>query len=253
MRYHGARLPPPADSHIPVRSPNRIAHHLIAHGTYVTAFLVGLLGGVHCLTMCGGLVSSLTLGLDPRRRRDPWRLLPLQLGYNLGRVAGYGLAGALAGGLGAILLQLDSLQLVARGLYALAGVVMVLLGLYLGDWWRQLAQVERLGLLLWRRLQPLTRRWLPVRRLDQALAIGLIWAWIPCGLVYSVLITAVATGSPRDGALVMLAFGAGTLPNLLGIGLLAGAAARLAEQRRWRQTAGLFIVGCGLYALWQLA
>jgi sulfite exporter TauE/SafE len=226
---------------------------LIAHGTYVTAFLVGLLGGVHCLTMCAGVVSSLTLGLDPRRRRDPWRLLPLQLGYNLGRVAGYVLAGALAGGLGAILLQLDSVQFVARVLYALAGVVMVLLGLYLGGWWRQLAQVERLGLLLWRRLQPLTRRWLPVRRLDQALAIGLIWAWVPCGLVYSVLITAVATGSPREGALVMLAFGAGTLPNLLGIGLLAGAAARLTEQRRWRQAAGVFIIGCGLYALWQLA
>ena len=226
---------------------------MISHGAYVTAFLVGLLGGVHCLAMCGGLVSSLTLGLDARRRHDPWRLLPLQLGYNLGRVAGYGLAGAIAGGLGAILLQLDSVQFVARALYALAGVVMVLLGLYLAGWWRQLAQIEQLGLLLWRRLQPLAHRWLPVRRMDQAVAIGLIWAWVPCGLVYSVLITAVATGNPRDGALVMLAFGAGTLPNLLGIGLLAGAAAHLTEQRRWRQAAGLFIIGCGLYALWLLA
>ncbi|AUB83103.1 sulfite exporter TauE/SafE family protein [Candidatus Thiodictyon syntrophicum] len=225
---------------------------MIAQAPYVTAFLVGLLGGVHCLTMCGGLVSSLTLGLDPRRRRDPWRLLPLQAGYNLGRVAGYALAGALAGGLGAALLQLDSLQLAQRTLYALAGVVMVLLGLYLGGWGQQLAYVERLGLRLWRRLAPLTRRFLPVRRVPQAVAIGLIWAWVPCGLVYSVLITAVSTGDPGRGALLMLAFGAGTLPNLLGIGLLAGAAARLAGHHRWRQAAGLMVVGFGVQALWQL-
>jgi sulfite exporter TauE/SafE len=225
---------------------------VIAQGPYVTAFLVGLLGGVHCLTMCGGLASSLTLGLDQRRRRDPWRLLPLQVGYNLGRVAGYALAGALAGGLGAVLLQLDSLQLAQRTLYALAGVVMVLLGLYLGGWGQRLAYVERLGLRLWRRLAPLTRRFLPVRRLPQAVAIGLIWAWVPCGLVYSVLITAVSTGDPGRGAVLMLAFGAGTLPNLLGIGLLAGAAARLAGHRRWRQAAGLMVVGFGVQALWQL-
>ncbi len=225
---------------------------MIAQGPYVTAFLVGLLGGVHCLTMCGGLASSLTLGLDQRRRRDPWRLLPLQVGYNLGRVAGYALAGALAGGLGAVLLQLDSLQIAQRTLYALAGMVMILLGLYLGGWGQRLVYVERLGLRLWRRLAPLTRRFLPVRRIPQAVAIGLIWAWIPCGLVYSVLITAVSTGSPGHGAVLMLAFGAGTLPNLLGIGLLAGAAARLAEHRRWRQAAGLMVVGFGVQALWQL-
>ena len=225
---------------------------MMTQAPYITAFLVGLLGGVHCLAMCGGLVGSLTLGLDPARRRDPWRLLPLQLGYNLGRVTGYGLAGALAGGLGAILLQLGPLQSVQRILYGLAGVLMLLLGLYLGGWWRRLALVERLGLGLWRRLEPLSRRWLPVRRPAQALAVGLVWAWVPCGLVYSVLITAVTTGSPGNGALLMLAFGAGTLPNLLGIGLLAGAAARLMEHRGWQRVAGLVVIGFGVHALWQL-
>jgi sulfite exporter TauE/SafE len=86
----------------------------------------------------------------------------------------------------------------------------------------------------------------------QAAALGYLWAWIPCGLVYSVLITAVATGSVLDGALVMLAFGAGTLPNLLGIGLLAGAAARISERAWVKQVAGLLVIGFGLYALWQL-
>jgi hypothetical protein len=155
--------------------------------------------------------------------------------------------------MGALLLQLDALQIAQRALYGLAGVIMVLLGLYLAGWWRVLGATERLGSGLWRRLGPLARRMLPVRRLIDSVALGFLWAWIPCGLVYSVLISAVATGNPIDGALLMLAFGAGTLPNLLGIGLLAGAAARLAERAWLRQAAGLIVIAFGGHALWQLA
>lgn len=222
-------------------------------GAYLTAFLVGLLGGVHCLTMCGGLVGTLTMGLDPRVRQDPVRMLPFQLGYNLGRIGGYAVGGAVFGGIGALLIQLDALQIAQRALYGLAGVVMILLGLYLGGWWRIMAATERFGLGLWRRLEPLARRLLPIRRVRDALALGFMWAWIPCGLVYSVLISAVSTGSPLEGAFVMLAFGIGTLPNLLGIALLAGAAARLAERQWVRQLAGLIVIGFGIHALWELA
>lgn len=220
---------------------------------YLTALLVGLLGGVHCLAMCGGLVGSLTLGFAPEIRRDPLRMLPYQLTANLARIAGYSVAGAACGALGAVLLQLDALQIAQRALYAIAGIMMILLGLYLGGWWRLLAVTERLGLILWRRLQPLTRSLLPIQTLKQAALVGLIWAWVPCGLVYNVLITAVATASPLHGAGVMLAFGLGTLPNLLGIGFLAGAAARIAERDWIRRIAGLLVIGFGLYALWQLA
>lgn len=229
---------------VPVLSPS---------GIHLTAFLVGLLGGMHCLSMCAGLVSSLTLGLDPRVRANPLKMLPYQLAYNFGRIAGYAVAGAIVGGFGSLLLQLGSLQTAQRVLYGLAGLAMILLGFYLAGWWRILGVTERLGLHLWRRVEPLGRRLLPVRRIPDALLLGFLWAWIPCGLVYSVLITAVSTGSPLDGALLMLAFGAGTLPNLLGIGLLAGAAARLAERPWLRQAAGLLVIGFGLYALWQLA
>jgi uncharacterized protein len=217
-----------------------------------TAFGVGLLGGVHCLTMCGGLVGALTLGLDPLRR-TPLAMLPLQLGYNAGRVAGYALGGALAGGLGAILLRLGALQTAQRALYLLAALVMILVGLQVAGWGRGLAPIERLALPWWRRVQPVARRWLPVQRVTQAVAVGLIWAWLPCGLVYSVMISAAATGNPASGALVMLAFGLGTLPNLLGIGLLAGAAARIGASPRWRRAAGLVVVAAGLMALWQLS
>lgn len=218
----------------------------------LTAFVVGLLGGVHCVGMCGGIVSMLTMGMAPERRGRLAALLPLQLGYNLGRVAGYAFAGALLGGLGAVLLQAAALQWAQRLLYAFAAAVMIALGLYLGGWWRGLAVIERAGTRLWRRLEPVGRRLLPIRTWPQALAVGFVWAWLPCGLVYSVLILALGTGSPLAGALLMLAFGLGTLPNLLGIGLLAGAAARYLEAAWLRQAAGLLVIGFGAVALWQL-
>ncbi|MCG6941896.1 MAG: sulfite exporter TauE/SafE family protein [Thiohalocapsa sp.] len=218
----------------------------------LTAFVVGLLGGVHCVGMCGGIVSMLTMGIAPERRRHMVELLPLQLGYNLGRVAGYTLAGALFGGLGAALVQAPALHWVQRVLYAVAAVVMVALGLYLGGWWRGLVLVERAGGLLWHRLEPVGRRLLPIRNWVQAVAVGLVWAWLPCGLVYSALILALGTGSPLQGALVMLAFGLGTLPNLLGIALLAGAAARYTEAVWLRRGAGMLVMGFGGFALWQL-
>nr|MBP6243264.1 sulfite exporter TauE/SafE family protein [Chromatiaceae bacterium]MBP8024750.1 sulfite exporter TauE/SafE family protein [Chromatiaceae bacterium] len=93
---------------------------------------------------------------------------------------------------------------------------------------------------------------LPIRSLGQALGVGLVWAWLPCGLVYSVLIWALSAGSAAQGALLMLAFGLGTLPTLLGLGMLAGAAARFAEQVWIRRLAGGLVLGFGLHALWQL-
>ena len=217
----------------------------------LTAFVVGLLGGVHCVGMCGGVVSMLTLGMAPERRGLA-ASLPLQLGYNLGRIAGYALAGALFGTLGAVLVQAPALHWLQRVLYAVAALMMVALGLYLGGWWCGLAVVERAGGLLWRRLEPIGRRLLPIRSWTQAVAVGLVWAWLPCGLVYSVLILALGTGSPMQGALLMLAFGLGTLPNLLGVGLLAGAAARYMASAWLRRIAGLLVMGFGGFALWQL-
>lgn len=216
----------------------------------ITAFVVGLLGGMHCLGMCGGIVTSLSL--SQARAQTPWERLPLQLGYNLGRLLGYSLIGALCGGLGDWMLEFLPLADAQRLLYAAAALMMLLLGLYLGGWWRGLAQLERLGGRLWRFIEPLGRRWLPIRRGWQALAVGFLWAWLPCGLVYSVLLWSLASGSALSGALLMLAFGLGTLPNLLGMGLLAGAAARLLERPWLSQIAGAMVIGFALLAFWQL-
>ena len=221
-------------------------------GTLLTAWLVGLLGGVHCIGMCGGVVATLTAGLPREERAQIARQLPFQLAYNIGRIGSYTLAGALMGALGAVALELLPLHLAQRVLYGVAAAFMLALGLYLGGWWQGLTRVERLGALLWQRIEPLGRRFIPVRRWWQALAVGLVWGWLPCGLVYSVLIWSAGSGSALQGALLMLLFGLGTLPNLLGIGLLAGAAARLIEQRWLRQAAGALVIGFALYAFWQL-
>jgi sulfite exporter TauE/SafE len=223
-----------------------------ASGSLITAFLVGLLGGVHCVGMCGGIVGTLTMGLPRSTRGSLAAQMPYQLAYNGGRVAGYTLAGALMGALGTLMLQALPLQQAQRALFGVAAVFMIALGLYLGGWWRGLTWLERAGGPLWRRLEPLGRRLLPVRNPWQALGLGLVWAWIPCGLVYSVLIWSVSAGSAGRGAALMLAFGLGTLPNLLGISLLAGAAARLGERPWMRRAAGLLVLGFGAYALWEL-
>jgi sulfite exporter TauE/SafE len=222
------------------------------NGSLITAFLVGLLGGVHCVAMCGGIVGTLTMGLPGSVRGSLAAQLPFQLAYNAGRVAGYTLAGALMGALGTLMVQALPLQQAQRALFGVAAAFMIALGLYLGGWWRGLTWVERAGVPLWRRVEPLGRRLLPVRNTRQALALGLVWAWLPCGLVYSVLIWSVSAGSAGRGAALMFAFGLGTLPNLLGISLLAGVAARFGEHAWLRRMAGLLVLGFGAYALWQL-
>lgn len=205
------------------------------------AFLVGLLGGGHCVGMCGGIVGAIGMTLPADRSR-----LPFLLGYNGGRIFSYALAGTLAGALGASGLLLDHLFPVGKLLYALANLMLVLLGLYLAGIWRVLTRLEALGGLLWRRIQPLTRRLLPVRTPLRAFLLGMLWGWLPCGLVYSVLVAAIASASAAGGGMLMLAFGLGTLPTLLTMGL---AAARLKSwlQQRWlRRLCGLVVVGFGL-------
>ena len=218
---------------------------------YLTAFTAGLLGGVHCVGMCGGIVSALTFGLPEAKRNHIGGMLPYQLAYNLGRMLSYVAAGAVMGALGMLLAQVMPVYYAQRALLALAGIFMVLLGLYLAGWWMVLSRLEALGGRLWRRLEPLSRRLLPVERPSQAFMVGMVWGWIPCGLVYTMLVTAVSSGSALGGALLLLAFALGTLPTMLGIGLLAGAAARLTQSAELRRFAGTMVVLFGLHTLWQ--
>lgn len=209
--------------------------------SYFALFLVGLLGGTHCIGMCGGIVGALSLGAASRPS--------LQLAYNAGRILSYGVAGAIAGALGSASLALSD-QLPARLiLFVLANLMLVALGLYLMGVTRALAFSERFGAKLWRHLQPLTRRYLPARTMAQAFPLGVLWGWLPCGLVYSALVTALASGSAASGAALMLAFGLGTLPNLLLAGLLVVRLKAYAAKPAVRLAAGLLVLCFGLWGL----
>jgi sulfite exporter TauE/SafE len=208
---------------------------------YLALFLVGLLGGTHCVGMCGGIVGALSLGAPAR-----WSM---HLAYNAGRIASYAVAGVLgrrarrrqpgarragAGAPGALSAgQPDAGG--ARPLPARRDPA--------------LAFTERAGQHLWRHIQPLTRRFVPARTVAQAFPLGVLWGWLPCGLVYSALTTALGAGSPGRGALLMLAFGLGTLPNLLLAGILLARANEFVRRPLVRMASGLLVLGFGIYGL----
>lgn len=228
-----------------------MAWHVLLHSEYLAAFLVGLLGGVHCLGMCGGIVSALTFSLPPAQRNNIASLLPMLLAYNAGRIGGYMLAGGLVGGLGAAFLTFGGVEELRRFLQVFAALFMVALGLYLAGIWQGVAKVENAGRVLWRHIEPLGRRFMPVNSPAKALPLGFVWGWLPCGLVYSVLIWTLSAGSITKGALLMLAFGLGTLPNLLLMGAAAAKLARFTRNQTVKRTAGLLVVALGLLLLWR--
>ena len=219
----------------------------------LSAALVGLLGGVHCVGMCSGMVGAFTFGLPSSVQQARWRTFLFQLIYNLGRVTTYVLLGAVFGWLGMQLADMTAFVPVQRVLLVFAGVMMVLLGLYLAGIWRGLAALERAGGRLWQGLQPLVRRLAPVDSLPKAYVYGLVWGLLPCGLVYSSLIWALSAGGAMEGALLMLAFGLGTLPNLLLMGVFAFMLARLSRNAWVQRGAGLLVMMFGVHQLWQAA
>ena len=137
---------------------------------FAAAFLIGLLGGVHCVGMCGGIVGALTV--QAPRRRPAWEL---HLAYSAGRIASYAAAGAIMGMIGGAGLMFDQVLPVQLLLYVLANLVLVSLGLYLAGLGTQLARLEALGAWLWRRVQPYSAKVLPADTAGKAFILGTLW------------------------------------------------------------------------------
>ena len=212
----------------------------------------GFASGVHCLGMCGGIVSAFSARrviLSPEGRRAAQPEWPRQLAFNAGRIASYTAAGTIAGGVGGLGVWLAGTLPVQTVLFVLANAMLVLMGLYIAGAGRALVRLEAFGAPLWRKLQPLAARLLPADTLGQSFAAGALWGWLPCGLVYGALAAASFAGSPGSGALVMAAFGLGTLPNLLAAGLAAARLRAWATRRPVRLAAGALILGFGVIGL----
>ncbi len=212
----------------------------------LAAFSVGFLGSLHCVGMCGGI--SAALGQSMGNAHTLAQRITYQSLFSGGRIGSYMVAGLLAASLGEGFRHLyeGQAQLILR---SIAGAMMIALGLYLSQLWRGLAKLEQLGGLLWKHIAPLTRRLLPVKHPAQALALGALWGWLPCGLVYSALSWSVTAPSPVMGALTMGYFGLGTLPAMLGVGLFSSAAQDLLRAPALRWVGSALLITFGVWTL----
>jgi sulfite exporter TauE/SafE len=192
--------------------------------------------------MCGGLMGALTLAIPPEQRGRRLRLL---LAYNLGRITSYACAGLLLGLAGWAVASSPA----ALALRVLAALLLIAMGLYLAGWWSGLTRIEALGRGLWRHIQPVASRLLPVSSLPRALLLGALWGWLPCGLVYSTLLWAASQGNAGYSAALMLAFGVGTWPVLLATGLAAERVNALLRRRSVRVAGGVLVM---LFGVWTM-
>jgi len=212
---------------------------------WVTAFLAGLLGSGHCFGMCGGIAGSLG-ALSGASNRGV--ALPA-LQFNLGRLLGYALLGALAGGILGAAGEIMSLKPLGKWLRGLTALLVLMIGLRFLIDWRGLDLIEKGGAALWRRIMPVAVRISQRHDWVGRLGLGVCWGFLPCGLVYTVLMTAASTAGVASGAATMLAFGVGTLPAMLGMTMAAPALSVFLGDRFVRRIVGFGLV---VLALWML-
>ncbi len=200
--------------------------------TIVAGLVAGFAGSVHCVAMCGGLVGVISASM----KASPKRAVIWWSSYHCGRIFSYSIAGALAGGVSG---QIGGLFPAHRAHVAgalIAGIFLIILGGHVARWWNLLAALEAAGGRLWQKIVPAFSKIVPPRMHRHAIIGGLLWGWIPCGLVYSTLVLAATTGDAILGGLTMAAFGIGTLPMLLAMGALAEQVKR-AGNLFWMRTA----------------
>lgn len=208
------------------------------------ALLAGLLGSAHCLGMCAGISGLFAVNSGVASLRGA---LPFALTYNLGRVLSYALLGLIVGGFGSVIVKAS--PAIGGSVRSLAGVIIILVGLKVAFDLRLLNPIERMGGALWSHIAPAAKRLVPVTSLPRALGLGFVWGWLPCGLVYSVLLISATSAAPVDGAAIMAAFGVGTTPAMIMTGLGAAQMSRLMRHRGTRLGLGLLIVVLGLLTI----
>ena len=204
----------------------------------ISAFSLGLAGAGHCLGMCGGIASALSLGGSGGPATT--------LSYHAGRLCSYTMLGGLLGFASA---SIDiSIWMVA--LRYIAGLLLIAMGLYIGNWWLGMAVLEKAGAQLWQPIQRISSRWLPIKHPRQALALGLTWGLMPCGLIYSSLAWATAAGNGVNSALLMFVFGLGTLPAMLATSFGANRVQHYLRLRGLKTIIAVLLILSGLWTLY---
>lgn len=223
-------------------SQNRAQAIKMTEMSFVSALLIGLAGGVHCVGMCGGIVGAFAYAVP----KDS-AMLPYTLAYNFGRITSYIIAGSITGWAGYLFSQQINQGIVI--LQFVSGIFLFLLGLYVAGWWQGLSQIEKLGSKVWQLIRPLSKKLLPFKSPLHALPYGMIWGWLPCGLVYSVLTWSLASGSALHGAMIMAGFGLGTLPIMILMATGFEKIQLLLQHPKTRIVMGLLLI---IFATYQL-
>ena len=216
--------------------------------SYLVAFIMGLFSSMHCIGMCGSIIGTLTLSLSPAIRNNKKRLLPFVFNYNFGRITSYTIAGALTGVIEVLLTLPLGEAHGHRVLQLLSAVIMASAGLYIAGWFPRFAYIEKAGTRIWKKIEPYGRKLIPVKSLSQAYLFGMVWGWLPCGLVYAALTLAATAGDVSKSALTMLSFGLGTLPAVMGVGIMTHILTKLSRMQRFKQVIGLFMIALALSA-----
>lgn len=217
--------------------------------SYLVAFTMGLFSSLHCIGMCGSIIGTLTLSLKPEIRNNKKSLFSYVLNYNSGRIFSYSLAGLLVGLAGLLVGLAEALITLPFGLdhghrllQLLSAMIMIGAGLYIAGWFPHFAYIEKIGSKLWKQLEPYGRKLIPVKTRTHAFLFGMIWGWLPCGLVYAALALASTTGDIMRSSLTMLAFGLGTLPSVMGLGITTDILTKLSKTHQFKQVIGVLLV-----------
>jgi len=217
------------------------------------AFLIGLFSTLHCFGMCGGLVGAMTMSLTPAIRENTSTLGLYTLAYNTGRIVSYVFAGFLVGFFGQALRDLLMPEEGIAILRLIASLLIIAMGFYIAGWFplfsQKFSKIEKIGTPLWKVLQPIGQRLLPVKNIWQAFLFGAVWGWLPCGLVYYVLLIAPAKDGALNSAFFMLAFGLGTLLPMMAAGFLTGRLAPLRQSQKIRYFSGAVLIIMGIISL----
>jgi sulfite exporter TauE/SafE len=225
-----------------------------------SAFIIGLIGSGHCIAMCGGITTMLTSALPDNGKYDQkipvnnqsapqkkYNKIVLVIFYNLGRITTYACIGAIVGFTGSIAAK--NIGVPVAGLRIISAIFMILLGLYIGQWLMWLNRIEAIGKHLWRYISPIAKNAIPVNTPFKALTLGAVWGWLPCGLVYSTLTWALASGDMTTGASIMFCFGLGTLPALITLSLGLQSIKNNLAKPITRKTMALLLISYGIYSI----
>lgn len=212
------------------------------NASYLVAFAMGLISSLHCIGMCGSIIGTLTLSLPVSVRENKATLFSFVLNYNLGRITSYTMAGALIGLLEMLLSMPFAHGHGHRVLQLLSAVVMSGAGLYIAGWFPRFAYIEKVGSKFWKKIEPFGRKLIPVKTRFHAFLFGMIWGWLPCGLVYAAVALAATSGNSLRSSLTMLAFGLGTLPAVIGIGIMTALLTKLSRNKKFKIFVGLFMI-----------